>query len=54
MISPQRIASTHQLIRPHIRKTPIVEVDGADFGIESERLILKLESLQHAGSYSGT
>ena len=51
MISPQQIFSTHQIIGPHIRKTPVVEVDGADFGIETARLVLKLESLQHAGSF---
>src|SRR5450631_2927026 len=51
MISRQQIFSTHQIIRPHIRKTPVVEVDGADFGIEAARLVLKLESLQHAGSF---
>lgn len=51
MISPQQILSTHRLIRAHIRETPVIEVDGADFGIETARLLLKLESLQHAGSF---
>jgi threonine dehydratase len=51
MISPQQILSTYQIIRPHIRKTPVVEVDGADFGIETARLVFKLESLQHSGSF---
>src|SRR6266852_8090925 len=51
MISTNQILSAYQIIRPHIRRTPIVEVDGADFGIETVRLILKLESLQHAGSF---
>jgi threonine dehydratase len=39
------------VIRPHIRRTPIVEVDGADFGLDSIRIIFKLELLQHAGSF---
>ena len=39
------------MIRPHIRKTPVVDVEGADFGIDPARLTLKLESLQHAGSF---
>jgi threonine dehydratase len=51
MISPQQILSTHRLIRAHIRETPVVEVDGADLGIETARLVLKLELLQHAGSF---
>jgi threonine dehydratase len=51
MISPEQILSTYTIIRPHIRRTPVVDVDGADFGIKSARLVLKLESLQHAGSF---
>jgi threonine dehydratase len=42
---------THQLIRPHIRRTPIVEVEGADFGLGATRIIFKLELLQHSGSF---
>ncbi len=45
------IARTYERIRPHIRRTPVVEVDGADFGLEGVRLVLKLELLQHAGSF---
>lgn len=51
MISAQQIRSTYRIIGPHIRRTPIIEVDGADLGIETPRLLLKLESLQHAGSF---
>jgi threonine dehydratase len=51
MISAQQISSTYPIIRPHIRRTPIIDVDGADFGIETARLVFKLESLQHAGSF---
>ncbi|MGB6308579.1 MAG: serine/threonine dehydratase, partial [Steroidobacteraceae bacterium] len=51
MISTHQIRSTYAIILPHIRRTPIVDVDPADFGIESARLVLKLESLQHAGSF---
>ena len=35
----------------HIRRTPILEVDGADFGLPAVRLVFKLEFLQHAGSF---
>ena len=49
--SRARIAATERLIRPYIRRTPIIEVDGADFGLELDRLTLKLELLQHSGSF---
>ena len=39
------------MIRPHVRRTPILEVDGADFGLDSITIILKLELFQHAGSF---
>ena len=45
------IAQTEGLIRPHIRRTPIIEVDAADFGLAATRLSFKLELLQHAGSF---
>ena len=51
-IDRDRIAAVEQTIRPHIRRTPTVEVDVADFGLaRSTRLTLKLELLQHAGSF---
>jgi threonine dehydratase len=51
VISTEQILSTYQIIRPHIRCTPIIDVDPAEFGIQASRLVLKLESLQHAGSF---
>src|ERR1035438_4582476 len=45
------IAATDLLIRPYIRRTPVIEVDGADFGVPGVRLSLKLEFLQHSGSF---
>ena len=45
------IAQTERLIRPHVRRTPIIEVDAADFGLAAARLSFKLELLQHAGSF---
>jgi threonine dehydratase len=51
VISTDQILSTYQIIQPHIRRTPIVDVDAADFGVKAARLVLKLESLQHAGSF---
>jgi threonine dehydratase len=51
MFSSSEIRSAYALIAPHIRRTPVIEVDGADLGISAARLVLKLESLQHAGSF---
>ena len=50
-IDSQAIAAAERLIRPHIRRTPVIEVEGGDFGLESTKLVFKLESLQHAGSF---
>lgn len=51
-ISREGIAAAHQLIEPHIRRTPVVEVDSADFPLSRPvRLSLKLELLQHTGSF---
>ena len=38
-------------IAPYVRVTPIVELDGADFGLAPFPLVLKLELLQHSGSF---
>jgi threonine dehydratase len=51
MISVDRIRATYDQIAPYIRRTPIIEVDGADFNLERISITLKLESLQHAGSF---
>lgn len=45
------IAATAQRIAPRIRRTPVVDADGADFGLAAVRLSFKLELLQHAGSF---
>jgi len=50
-IDREHIAATERRIRPFIRRTPILEVEGGDFGLDSISLIFKLESLQHAGSF---
>jgi threonine dehydratase len=50
-ISREQIQATERVIRPHIRRTPILEVDGADFGLDSIKITLKLELFQHAGSF---
>jgi len=50
-ITRARIAATEKLIRPHIRRTPVLEVDAADFGLGASSLCFKLELMQHAGSF---
>ena len=49
--NPKTISRCERLIRPHIRRTPIVEVNGEDFGLPAATLTLKLELLQHSGSF---
>ena len=61
MISRGDIAATERAIRPHVRWTPVVGADGAefgmadfpmkDFGLKPGRLLFKLEFLQHSGSF---
>ena len=51
MIDRVDIVQTERLIRPHIRRTPVIEVDAGDFGLAAARLSFKLELLQHAGSF---
>jgi threonine dehydratase len=50
-INRDSIAATYQLIRPHVRRTPVMEVDAADFGLSLRPLLFKLELFQHAGSF---
>ena len=50
-VSPATIAQCEKLIRPYIRRTPVVEVDGGEFGLPAHTLTLKLELLQHSGSF---
>jgi threonine dehydratase len=50
-ITPDRIAETERLIRPHVRHTPVLHVDLAEFGGGPKPIALKLECLQHSGSF---
>lgn len=45
------IEAVERLIRPYIRRTPVIEAHGADFGLHDSTLIFKLELCQHAGSF---
>src|SRR5258706_4372094 len=48
---PADVRAAAKRIAPHVRRTPLLEVDGADFGVPGARLTFRLESLQHAGSF---
>jgi threonine dehydratase len=50
-ITRERIAETALLIRPYIRRTPMLLADRCDFGLAPGSLAFKLEYLQHTGSF---
>ncbi len=50
-ITRDAIAATEKLIRPYVRRTPVLRVDLEDFGLAARPLDLKLEFLQHSGSF---
>lgn len=50
-ITPERIAEIAARIRPLIRRTPVLRVDLADFGLGPRAVDLKLEFTQHSGSF---
>ena len=50
-ITRERIAATEAVIRPFVRRTPLVKTDRADFGLPPGPLTFKLEMLQHSGSF---
>ncbi len=50
-IDREQITATYRHIRPFVRRTPVIEVNGTDFGLGSCQVVLKLEHLQHSGSF---
>ena len=50
-VDRDQIAAVEPLIRPYVRRTPIITVDAQDFGLDALPLVLKLEFLQHTGSF---
>src|SRR5690349_8323108 len=50
-VNPATISAAFARIKEHVRETPVVATDGADFGIAETRLVFKLELLQHSGSF---
>jgi threonine dehydratase len=51
VITRARIAETEKLIRPFIRRTPLLAIDGSDVGLPPTPVLLKLELFQHSGSF---
>ncbi len=45
------IQAAHDVIRPHVRRTPAVEASGTDFGLAPFRADVQARALQHAGSF---
>ena len=50
-LAADAVRAAYARIAPHVRRTPVVTVDGADFGFPSVRFVFKLELTQHAGSF---
>src|ERR1700744_1038204 len=50
-VNPERIAACEKIIRPYIRRTPVLAIDGADVGLPPGPIRLKLELMQHSGSF---
>jgi len=50
-IDRENINKAEKLIRPHIRRTPIIKLAGSEIGMDSVEVILKLELFQHSGSF---
>jgi threonine dehydratase len=51
VVTAQAIALVEPVIRPYLRRTPVISVDRGDFGLPPGPLVLKLEHLQHTGSF---
>lgn len=51
LLDRDRITATEAAIRRHIRCTPVVEISGSDLSLTKNPIILKLELLQHSGSF---
>jgi threonine dehydratase len=50
-IEREQIAATERIIRPYVRRTPVIRVAGDDLGLAGAPLTLKLEFMQHTGSF---
>ena len=51
-VTPDLIEAAAAAIEPFVRRTPVLEVPGTEIGVDAA-LVLKLEYLQHSGSFKG-
>src|SRR5437762_11886686 len=47
----EEIVQIYKLIRPHVRRTPVTDVDGADCGLAGISIVLTLELLRYPASF---
>lgn len=45
------VRAAEAVIRPHIRRTPVIEAPAADFGLDGAPLSFKLAFMQHSGTF---
>src|SRR5215813_9510695 len=50
-LTPAAVAAVESRIRHYVRYTPVISIDRAEFGLPPGPLVLKLEQLQHSGSF---
>lgn len=50
-VNRDSIGKTHEMIKGHIRRTPVAEVAAEDLGLSGMPVTFKLEFLQHTGSF---
>ena len=50
-ITPEAVAVVGTRIRQFVRRTPVISIDRAELGLSPGPLTLKLEQLQHSGSF---
>lgn len=51
LITREGIARIEPVIRPYVRRTPVIRLEGRDLGLDLDDLTLKLELFQHSGSF---
>jgi threonine dehydratase len=51
VVGREGIHAAHEIIRPYIRQTPVIAINGRDLGLAGAEIALKLELLQCSGSF---
>lgn len=50
-VTRENISAVADLILPHVRRTPVLSVQMKEFGLDGGKVDLKLEYMQHSGSF---